>query len=162
MRPFCVDLFVVGEPEDLREELGQAQAGAKLGDEARWLVCFYGEGVGRVGRDERLAGAHSAAGAADAADDLAFEDLKRSSWKRWRWSGPAPPPGCTIVSAPPTRQSEPGSLGERLEAFCDQRGTQDDEQHRHHGFVVAAQPVFQLVERGRRPLASKPVVDNGA
>src|SRR5262249_21784777 len=24
---------------------------------------------------------------------------KRSSWKRWRCSGPAPPPGCTTVSA---------------------------------------------------------------
>src|SRR5262249_28452819 len=73
----CVDMSVVGEPEDLREELGQAHAGAKLGDEARRLVCFDGEGVGRVGRyDERLAGAYPSAGAADAADDLALEDLK--------------------------------------------------------------------------------------
>ena len=73
----CVDLVVVGEPEDLREELGQAQAGANLGDEARRLVGFDGEGVGRVGRDEeRLAGAYPSAGAADAAGDLALEDLK--------------------------------------------------------------------------------------
>ena len=73
----CVDVFVVGEPEDLREELGQAQAGAKLGDEARRLVGFDGEGVGRVGRDEeRLAGAYASAGAADAAGDLALKDLK--------------------------------------------------------------------------------------
>src|SRR5262249_7109455 len=73
----CVDLVVVGEPEDLQEELGQAQARAKLGDEARRLVGFYCEGVGPVGRDdERLAGADPSAGTADAADDLALEDLK--------------------------------------------------------------------------------------
>jgi hypothetical protein len=70
-------LLVVGEPEDLREELGQAQAGAKLGNEARRLIGFDVEGVGRVGRDEeRLADAHASAGAADATDDLALEDLE--------------------------------------------------------------------------------------
>ena len=75
--PLGVDLPVVGEPEQLREEFGQAQSWAELGDEARRLVGFDDECVGRVGRDDEcLAGAHPSARAADATDDLALENLK--------------------------------------------------------------------------------------